>query len=208
MKFTVNMECSTKQNEFLANPKNKSQFIEQLAQKLKEANISTIVAEEDADTEVVGRAIDVPKIQSGRPIVVVGQDTDLFVLLLGLPQCQNVQLFFHKPTGTPSTYDIRKIREEIGDMKDVMLFFHAITGCDTTSSLFGKGKINAYKLLSMSNDLRTTALQFYKTPADKNILKEVGEAFLLKLYGCTKSTNLNESLENLVCCKNVIEIQI
>lgn len=193
IKFNLNMECSVKQNEFLANPKNKSRFIEQLAQKLNEANIPTIVAEEDADTEVVGRAIDVSKIQSGRPIVVVGQDTDLFVLLLGLPQCQNVQLFFHKPSGTPSSYDISKIREEIGDMKDVILFLHAITGCDTTSSLFGKGKINAYKLLSLSNDLRAKALQFYEKQADKNILKEVGETFVLKLYGCTRSTSLNES---------------
>lgn len=89
-------------------------------------NIPTILAEEDADTEVVGR-IDVSKIQSGRPIVVFGQGTDLFVLLSGLPQCKNVQLFFHKPYGTPSSYDISKIREEIGDMKYVILFLRAIT---------------------------------------------------------------------------------
>uniref|UniRef100_A0A1B6CRJ1 Uncharacterized protein n=2 Tax=Clastoptera arizonana TaxID=38151 RepID=A0A1B6CRJ1_9HEMI len=42
IKFNVNMECSVKQNEFIANPKNKSQLIQQLSQRLNEANISTI----------------------------------------------------------------------------------------------------------------------------------------------------------------------
>lgn len=47
-----------------------------------------------------------------------GQDTDLLVLLIGLTQCETLQLllFFHKPSGTPLTYGIMKIREGIGEV--------------------------------------------------------------------------------------------
>lgn len=193
LKFTLKMECTVNQTEFFANPKNKSRFIGLLVQKFHEENISTFVAEEDADIEIVARTVDVSNSHGDRSIVVVGQDTDVFVFLIGLPQCETLQLFFHKPSGIPSTYDIKKIREEISEVKNVVLFMHAITGCDTTSSIYGKGKLNAYKVLSTSKDLRTKALLFYEERAEKETLKEVGEDFIMKLYGCTRSTSLNDS---------------
>lgn len=77
------------------------------------------------------------------------------------------------------------------DMKDMILFLHAFTGCNTTSFLFGKGKINAYKLLSSSNDLRTKVLQFYEKK--KRRQRFFKWYFVLKLYGCTMSASLNDS---------------
>lgn len=62
-------------------------------------------------------------------------------------------------------------------MQHVMLFLHALTGCDATSSIFGKGKLNAYKILSTSKELHTKALLFYEKEVEKETLKEVGDNF-------------------------------
>lgn len=72
LKFIPSMECSISQNEFLANPKNKSRLIGMLAQMLNEACILTVVAEEDADKEVVERAVELCKTRSDSTVVVIG----------------------------------------------------------------------------------------------------------------------------------------
>lgn len=43
LKFTLNMQCTTNQFKFFANPKHKSQFNEPLVQKLHEETISTLL---------------------------------------------------------------------------------------------------------------------------------------------------------------------
>lgn len=43
LNFTLNMQCTTNQSKFFANPTHKSQFIELLVQKLHEETISTFL---------------------------------------------------------------------------------------------------------------------------------------------------------------------
>ncbi|GBL91823.1 hypothetical protein AVEN_172748-1 [Araneus ventricosus] len=101
-------------------------------------------ATDDADVHIVKTAIETyEKIK--KEIVVIGQDVDLIVLPAAL---------------TPDYMDIPMLKEGKGKVKDrfysskdlrnsnlvieckkSILFLHAISGCDTTSGFYGKGKL-------------------------------------------------------------------
>ncbi|GBN79778.1 hypothetical protein AVEN_100264-1 [Araneus ventricosus] len=108
-----------------------------------------------------------------KQVVVIGQNVDLLVLLTAL---------------TPDSMDILMLKEGKGRIKDRFYsskdlrnsnlviecknsihFLHAISGCDTTSGFYGKGKLQAVQLFNHTaagplvvymgvNDLFTTSI--------------------------------------------------
>ncbi|GBM28615.1 hypothetical protein AVEN_72186-1 [Araneus ventricosus] len=93
-----------------------------------------------------------------KQVVVIGQDLDLLVLPTAL---------------TPDYMDILMLKEGKGKVKDrfysskdlqnsnlvieckkSILFLHAISGCDTTSGFYGKGKLQAVQLFNHSKYLK------------------------------------------------------
>ena len=79
---------------------------------------------------------------SYRYTTLIGEDTDLLVLLLyhATTDCKNLYLRSDKG-GKPNVYNIKVLKCVLGD--DVcldILFAHALSGCDTTSRIFGVGK--------------------------------------------------------------------
>lgn len=46
--------------------------------------------------------------------------------------------------------------------RDIILFLHGVTGCDTTSTFFNKGKVNVLKLFEKRPDL-TKMAEIFKT---------------------------------------------
>jgi len=48
-------------------------------------------------------------------------------------------------------YDLENVQKTLGGKKNRLLFVHAITGFDTTSSLFAKGKRTAWKMLDVDD---------------------------------------------------------
>jgi hypothetical protein len=75
--FTSDMTFKSKKEIFLTN-NNKSPFISLLAQRLRENECTVILAEEDADCLIISTAV--ARAQSTQ-VVVIGEDTDLLVLL-------------------------------------------------------------------------------------------------------------------------------
>ncbi|GBM42637.1 hypothetical protein AVEN_221750-1 [Araneus ventricosus] len=114
-------------------------------------------ATDDADVHIVKTAIETyEKIK--KQAVVIGQDVDLLVLPTAL---------------TPDYMDILMLKEGKGKVKDrsialkdlqnsnlvieckkSILFLHAISGCDTTSGFYGKGKLQAVQLFNHSKYLQ------------------------------------------------------
>lgn len=86
----------------------------------------------------------ISKAQNGIDSVVIGDDTDLLVLLVALAPCQhNLNMMMPGKGKTPSQFhNVIGIQSQIGDMKNVLLPFHALTGCDTVSFMLGKGEKN------------------------------------------------------------------
>src|SRR5204862_4015607 len=70
--FDENTVCTTQQADFLANPQNKKRLIEAVTTKLAIEGIN-VVAEDDADTVIVGQSIKYT--QTVKTTVVVGTDT-------------------------------------------------------------------------------------------------------------------------------------
>ena len=60
-------------------------------------------------------------------------------------------------------WDIRQLRDKIGrDVSDRLLFAHGFSGCDTTSRIFGIGKLKIMKLLESSFEMRNLADDFMR----------------------------------------------
>ena len=79
---TLNTVTTTTQAEFLANSANKKLLIKYLAVQLRSRGVQVEEAEADADVSIVAAAIE--KARDGSRVLVVGQDTDLLVLLITL----------------------------------------------------------------------------------------------------------------------------
>ena len=89
-------------------------------------------------------------------------------------------------TNPLSLYNITLIQEAVGNKKVHLLFVHSVTGCDTTSALFGLGKKKAIDLLDQYNNDNSFGV-FISGSTIKEIISSVCEKFILKLYGAQKS---------------------
>ena len=71
----------------------------------------------------------------------VAEDTDLLILLLYYYNVNNRDLYFRSDKGKPTVYNVRVLKQLLGeDVCTDLLFAHAFTGSDTTSRIFGVGK--------------------------------------------------------------------
>ena len=92
----------------------------------------------------------------------------------------------------------KKSDEQNSDLKDILLCAHALSGCDSTSAFFGRGKIKIIKLLRQRADLRKLLKIFNDKNATKEDLKNAGEKLILALYQApVKEKSLNKFRYNL-----------
>jgi len=72
-------------------------------------------------------------------------------------------------------------------------FVHAMSGCDTISAFFGIGKVKAMKVIEKSKELQVKTTIFGHQDVSKENMTDVGEQFILSLYGARDSVqSLNE----------------
>lgn len=132
---------------------------------------------EEADTRLLLHAKDCSL--SYDKVVVWSPDTDVAVIGIGIAKSLDCQLLF--ATGTKTSKRLLSLTEialTIQSVADVLPAFHALTGCDTTSSFYGKGKKTAYNIMKSK-------------PAHIATLKAIGENFTVD--------KLPPGVENLVC---------
>ena len=65
---------------------------------------------------------------------------------------------------------------------------HTMTGCDTTSAMFGVGKTKAFKVLKASEELSAEVLMFGDLTTPKDVLFKIGEKCISALYGGSKDS--------------------
>ena len=82
------------------------------------------------------------KIRSTRSTTLIGEDTDMLVLLLHYMQQANNDLYFcSDKANADKLYHINELKIVLGEeLCSQLLFLHTYTGCDTTSRIFGVGK--------------------------------------------------------------------
>ena len=130
---------------------------------------------------------------SGTVSVIVGQDTDLLVLMIAL-NTDAVDVYMLIPGSKDRidrVYSSRKLLEALGKMKNHILFIHAVTGCDTTSAPYGFEKIAPFNELKKNSELqkRVVIFKHYNASADK--VAAAGEYFLVAVYGWSDKDSLD-----------------
>ena len=89
--FTKDMVCTMKKDDFLANQTNKQRFINLLSDDLQRQHNDVLHARADADVLIVETAI---ACANTKDTVLVGDDTDLLVLLCSRARPTSHNLFF------------------------------------------------------------------------------------------------------------------
>ena len=122
-------------------------------------------APEDADVLIVKKAVE--SAASVMHTVLVGEDTDLLILLCYHANLQSCDILFKpepkKSTKRPRVWSIKSVKKQLGpEVCNNILFLHAILGCDTTSQLYGIGKGNSLKKFKSSEYFREQAKVFDK----------------------------------------------
>lgn len=147
----------------------------------------------DADRLIVQTAVDSA---NNHDTVVIGEDTDLLVLLCYHSSTSSKKLFFRSDsrqsnTKCPKVWDLYKTKQLLGeDTCRILPFIHALTGCDTTSRIYGIGKGTALKAFIRNANLRETAECFTKAESKEEVSK-LGQEALMYLFGGLPEDGLN-----------------
>lgn len=169
-----------------------------LIEKFKEVDIATRQSRDDTDVLIVETAIEN---SINNTTIIVGEDIDLLVLLIARTKIldQPTSKFFKKPgknnveTKIYSTDSLNKYP----NCKKNILFLHAMTGCDTTSALFGKEKMKVLKMFEKRCDLNNSAEIFQQENCSRDVIVNAGIHFLLAMYGASTSEH---SIDNYRYC--------
>ena len=103
--FTGNMALSFGKDKFLSNDTNKQNIINLIGKILQIAGYNVVFSQEDADVDIVLAAIKESHYQN---VTVVGEDTDLLILLLYYYSKQSdFQLLFHSDKHAKTKDDIK-----------------------------------------------------------------------------------------------------
>lgn len=79
--------------------------------------------------------------------------------------------------------NISTLRTHLGPLTHHLLFLHAVTGCDSTSALYGRGKKKAFGMLRKDKQMQSTVAVFNSPSATQAEVVEAGEKFIVSLYG-------------------------
>jgi len=191
VKFSTDTPLRMKKEVFLNNQENKQAFIDMLGVCLTSDGINVLHAQGDADTMIVDTAINLAR---QNPTTVIGEDTDLLVLLLHHHTADLKQIQFRsdsKSTKTVKIWDIEATQTALGtELCHSLPLLHAFTGCDTTSRIFGIGKPSVLQLFQKKPSFRGFCEKFLAATTTSSIV-QCGESLMLALYDGSDAENLN-----------------
>lgn len=181
--FKPEMYLTMKKKSFLANPKNKQKFLYFIGNELEKTGVKVKHSTGDADYDIVSKAC---AIATTRPVIVVGDDTDLLILLLHHLNEIHYTVFLQT---TSKMLNVRILKDNLEpNVIRSLLFIHAITGCDTTSRPYGIGKVMA---MNKCDRLMDHASPFMDEAQTHESVKKHGQAALEILYNCKSGNSLD-----------------
>lgn len=172
--------CGIMQEDFLSNIDNKKLLINRLSEIFNSREITTIQAEEDADSLIVNTAIE--KTSQYDAVQIIGDDVDLIVLMTQFGKGRK-NLYLNKYDKTKKSsifYDTDSFKYE--NLSPVINFLHAWGGCDTTSAFFNQGKEKVFKIFSEDSELLSRAHAFYDENANPEVLWQIALDIVSEMY--------------------------
>ena len=132
------------------------------------------------------------------PTVLVGDDTDLLILLLAHVSTLSEPVYFvpepkKRQKKDPRIWDVQCLKNKLGNaVCRRLLFVLAMSGCDTTSRLFGQNKMDILKMASQEGELAYIADQFLASISRENVQRHGKRAMFMIYNGCkTECTDLD-----------------
>ena len=135
---------------------------------------------EEADVIIVNQLVYLAGIGASH-ISVICDDTDVFVLLIHFycKQRLNCRVTMESPIVGRSVIDITATAHKHKDIANFLPAAHALSGCDTTSYLYGIGKATALKVLSSGQPLGLLGQE----SANMDDVVSEATSFISKCYG-------------------------
>ena len=190
--FTLDMNLTESKDLFLTHSTNKQRFIDFLGKVLRLSGCQVFHSKLDADLFIVLKAVESAKTMK---TVLVGDDTDLLVLLLYHAELQSFDLYFApepKKNSKCRTWDIKKVKAKLGSLIcSHILFLHAMLGCDTTSRLYNIGKATILKKFKAKTILHQSAEIFNNPNSTAKEIESAGEMALVNIYNGKSNESLN-----------------
>ena len=209
--FTGDTLLTSRKEVFLSNQANKQRFIMFISEAMNSQGVRVLHAKGDADNLIVKTALE---LAATHKTTVVGEDTDLLVLLLHHATQNTKPIFFRSDKQCVKTpvWNIQWLARVLGpEVCQLLPFVHALNGCDTTSGLFGIGKGVPLKKLSDSN-FKTQAHIFCSSGICQDAITAAGEKALVCVYnGCMGDTldtlRYQRFLAKVSSCATTVQIQ-
>ncbi len=168
---------------------------------------------EEADTRLLIHLLDALK-KGAAKCLVRTVDTDVIVILIGkyysiISRYPAADIWVAFGSGKNFIYlDINAISKDLGvDKFTALPLFHCFTGCDTTSSFFGKGKKSAWEAWNAYPEVtqafnNMVAYPFHPVTVQSRDFQTL-ERFTIIMYDKTSTLHLvNEARKELFCQKN------
>ena len=123
-------------------------------------------------------------------IRILSDDTDMFELLVYWVYQNKIQATVQMERWDGAIWDINATCAQLGTKCLQILGMHYLTGSDTTSYLYGKGKVSALKILR-AGDCRGLYSALGELDATHAQLMEAGQTFFCALYGQRQGTTMS-----------------
>lgn len=172
--------------------KNKAALIEYLCSIETDANLkligdNTAYHHEEADVKIISYLLEL--LPEKEHIQILGDDTDIFVLLLFFIWHYKPQTQISMRKYNNKVIDINATVSRLGDKCYDLLAVHALSGCDTVSFPFGKGKTSAINaMLKCELNLKS----FTDSEIEEQEWMKAGMDFLSYLYSGKIVGNLSD----------------
>ncbi len=158
---------------------------------------------EEADTRLFLHAQHAAA-ENYQAIVLVADDTDVFIICLGLSSAIKSKVFIRRGTkARVRMIDITKIAAALGhEVCSALPGLHAWTGCDTISALASQGKMKGLQIVRTNQIFRNA---FVSLGASWNLTQDVFnqiQEFTCLLYSKnTKICGVNDLRYNMFCAR-------
>ena len=166
---------------------------------------------EEADSRMFAHAKYAVDNQEAGRIVITSPDTDVAVLCIyHFSELDPAELWFATGVGNKRRFvAVHEIAVNLGEILcNLLPAFHSLTGCDSTSSLFGHSKKSALKSLRLSNESFERLHDLGNNACSSEICPDtiaMAMTFICQLYESAESTDDTDLLRYKLCVKKGLE---
>jgi len=130
------------------------------------------VVQEEADTRILLHCLHAAQCGGSRKIAIRTVDTDIVVIATSVfAQLNIVELWVHFGTGhNVRLIPLHELYHGLGPTKaSVLPIFHALTGCDTVSCFYGKGKKSAWEAWNVYPEVTSAFLKLLTMTSEETV---------------------------------------